>query len=392
MRILIITPVFPPDIGGPATYVYELSKRLVKQRHEVFIIAHSENMHFQRNLNDFALKIFRLPFYNRFSGNNSLFRILHAIKKFIELRVAPDIIYVHDPFMTGIPGIFGKFIKRCPLVLKLVGDLAWEISQRHHWTSQNLVDFHAALPLRGYLLEIAQYQIFTFCNKIIMPSRFLKELFKPLCNPDKIVIIPNAVEIDENIQKADKTEIKTKLGLNKFSIFAAGRLVPWKGFDGLVSLIPQLVKDYPQIRLNIAGEGPLKPLLSELIKKLGMTNQIQLLGRLDKTQLLEYMRASDVFIMNSSYEGLSHTIIEALGCKIPVIATKVGGNRELIKHKWNGLLVNYNDQIQLENAVRTIYENKKMAAYLAENGVKAFKRFTWNNHISKLLALFREII
>ena len=189
MRILIITPVFPPDIGGPATYVYELSKRLVKQRHEVFIIAHSENMHFQRNLNDFALKIFRLPFYNRFSGNNSLFRILHAIKKFIELRVAPDIIYVHDPFMTGIPGIFGKFIKRCPLVLKLVGDLAWEISQRHHWTSQNLVDFHAALPLRGYLLEIAQYQIFTFCNKIIMPSRFLKELFKPLCNQDKIVII-----------------------------------------------------------------------------------------------------------------------------------------------------------------------------------------------------------
>ena len=392
MRIHIITPLFPPDIGGPATYVYELSKRLVKQNHEVTIIAHSESMHFKGEMDGFALKIFRIPFYNRFLGCNSLLRILNATRKLIELRIIPEIIYVHDPFMTGIPGILGKFIRRCPLVLKLVGDMAWEISQRHHWTSQNLVDFHAALPLRGYLLEIAQSRILTFCNKILVPSRFLKELFKPWHNQEKIVIIPNAVEIDENIQKADKTKIKIKLGLNKFSIFTAGRLVPWKGFEGLISIIPKLVKDYPTIQLNIAGEGPLKPSLLELIKKYGMINQIRLLGRLDRKQLLEYMSASDMFIMNSSYEGLSHTIIEAMGCKTPIIATKIGGNKELIKHNWNGLLVDYNDQIQLETAVRTVFENRSLADYLAKNGIKTFRKFTWDNHIRNLLALFREII
>ena len=391
MRILIITPLFPPDIGGPATYVYELSKRL-KERHEVSIISHSESVQYQNDLNDFGLKVYRIPFYNRFLGYNSLLRILNAMRKLAELHVIPDIIYVHDPFMTGIPGIFGKFIKRCPMVLKLVGDMAWEISQRHHWTSQNLADFHATLSMSGHLLEIAQSQIFTFCNKIIVPSRFLKEHFKPWCNQEKIVIVPNAVEIDENIQKADKTKIRTKLGLNKFSIFAAGRLVPWKGFEGLISVIPKLVKDYPTIQLNIAGEGPLKPLLLGLIKKYGMTNQIRLLDRLDRKQLLEYMSASDLFIMNSSYEGLSHTIIEAMGCKTPIIATKIGGNKELIKHDYNGLLVNYNDQIQLETAVRTIFENRSLASYLVENGVKIFRKFTWDNHIRKLLVLFHELI
>ena len=392
MRIHIITPLFPPDIGGPATYVYELSKRLVKQNHEVTIVAHSESMHFRGEMDGFALKIFRIPFYNRFLGCNSLLRILNAKRKLIELRIVPEIIYVHDPFMTGIPGILGKFIRRCPLVLKLVGDMAWEISQRHHWTSQNLADFHATLPLRGHLLEILQSQILAFCTKIIVPSKFLKELFDPWCSQGKIAIIPNAVEIDENISKADKTKIKAKLGLTEFSMLASGRLVPWKGFEGLISIIPKLVKDYPTIRLNIAGEGPLKPFLSGLIKKYGMINQIRLQGRLDRKQLLEYMRASDVFIINSSYEGLSHTIIEAMGCKTPIIATKVGGNKELIKHNWNGILVNYNDQIQLEKAVRTIFENRTLKKYFVENEVRTYGKFTWSNHIRQLLSLFRDII
>jgi len=314
------------------------------------------------------------------------------MRKAIKLRVVPDIIYVHDTFMTGIPGILGKYIKRCPLVLKLVGDMAWEVSQRHHWTSQNLTDFRAALPVRSHLLEIAQSQVLAFCNKIIVPSRFLKELFKPWCNQEKIAIIPNAVEIDENVQKADKAQIRAKLGLKGFNILAAGRLVPWKGFDGLISIMPKLIKDYPTVQLNIAGEGPLKPVLSSFIKKHDTTKHIRLLGGLERKQLLEYMRASDVFIMNSSYEGLSHTIIEAMGCEIPIIATKIGGNKELIRHNWNGLLVDYNDKPQLEDAIRTIIENKTLVKYLVKNGEKTFKKFTWENHIGKLLVLFHDII
>ncbi|MFX1520238.1 MAG: glycosyltransferase, partial [Promethearchaeota archaeon] len=132
--------------------------------------------------------------------------------------------------------------------------------------------------------------------------------------------------------------------------------------------------------------------LTNLIKKYDMTEHIRLLGRLKRKQLLEYMRSSDVFIMNSSYEGLSHTIIEAMGCEIPIIATKIGGNKELIRHHWNGLLVDYNEKPQLEEAIRTIIENKVLAKNLVENGKKTYKKFTWENHIEKLLVLFHEII
>jgi glycosyltransferase involved in cell wall biosynthesis len=112
-----------------------------------------------------------------------------------------------------------------------------------------------------------------------------------------------------------------------FLIVSIGRLVPWKGMDGIVRVIAR----EPKWHAVIVGDGPERARLEDVARSSGCAARVRFVGQLPRAEALGWAKASDVFVLNSSYEGLSHTLLEVMSLDIPALAWAVGGNRELIE-------------------------------------------------------------
>ena len=179
---------------------------------------------------------------------------------------------------------------------------------------------------------------------------------------EKIEVIYNAVE-NSSLPNMTKEEAKAKIGIKGDIILSVGRPVPWKGFDDLRIIIPDLLKENPNFRLVIAGEEKKVP----------------------HDQMPYYFRAADVFVLNSGYEGLSHVILEAMSFSVPVIASREGGNPELIEDNFNGLLVEYKNREQIKQAILKLWRNKELQEKFIRNSREKLKDFNWEKLVEKTL-------
>lgn len=160
---------------------------------------------------------------------------------------------------------------------------------------------------------------------------------------------------------------------------SVGRLVSWKGFHLVIEAIKNLDKE---VNYLIIGEGPYRKNLEELIKRLNLKN-VYLLGRMPKSKTLKYICASDLFVLPSYYEGMSHVILEAMSCKTPVLASDIPPNRELIKDGETGFLVNLNSR-EIEQKISDILDREDLNT-IAERAYEAVKeKNSWENHIAAL--------
>lgn len=127
------------------------------------------------------------------------------------------------------------------------------------------------------------------------------------------------------------------------------RLVPWKGLDTLIKSL----KNIPNLGLIIIGEGPLEQDLKHIARDLQVENRVIFTGRKKKSEIPAFLEKSDFFILNSSYEGLPHVVLEAMACRKMVLASQVGGTPEVVRHEETGLLFNYNDLNSIHSAIQT---------------------------------------
>src|SRR5690606_1402073 len=126
-----------------------------------------------------------------------------------------------------------------------------------------------------------------------------------------------------------------------------GRLTNWKGVDTLLLA----VRDLPEVDLAIVGDGPERPALEALARQLGLGGRAAFLGRLGRAETRREMLRSHVLVLPSLYEGLSHTLLEAGAVGLPCIASRCGGNPEVIADGENGLLVPPEDPAALGAAL-----------------------------------------
>jgi glycosyltransferase involved in cell wall biosynthesis len=160
------------------------------------------------------------------------------------------------------------------------------------------------------------------------------------------------------------------------TILTAARLTPWKGVDHLIAALKQVDK----VRLIVAGDGEEMPRLQELAKSLGY--RVQLLGRVPREKLYLMMKAADYFALYSGYEGLAHTILEALRVGTPIIASDKGGNPEVVRHNENGFLVPYVDVDALTETIQRAI-NPEIQRKLAQNTHLGMERFDFQNMVEE---------
>lgn len=333
LRTLVATPLYPPEIGGPATY----SKILV----------------------DGMLDMGVLIRVTRFSGVRQLPKILrhwtYAMHLLRQSRYV-DILYAQDPVSVGFPAAIIAIITRKKFAVKIVGDYAWEQGVQRFEVRDLLDEFLQRLYSRPVeLLRTIERFTARRATKIIVPSEYLKTVVVRWgIAEDKITVIGNSFEMPRHI--ISRSRAKVMLGLTGHVLISAGRLVPWKGFGTVISAVSALIKKNIPLSLIIIGSGPLEKELRDAIIALDAGAYIRCIGRVEHDEMLGFLAAADAFVLNTGYEGFSHALLEAMAMGAMVITTSVGGNVELIANGENGFLVEYDNQDQLTDAIQSVFD------------------------------------
>ncbi len=207
---------------------------------------------------------------------------------------------------------------------------------------------------------------------------------------ERIKVIYNSIDFLDIIGDS-KVDLKKELNITDKVILTNARLTPWKGIDMLIKIMPQLIKKYKNIRFVIISEGPERKNLEKLAVDLDVEEHVFFAGRVSRELVVEYLKISDVFVLNTNYEGMSHVLLEAMKVGIPIITTKAGGNPETIKDKETGLLIDYRDKEQWIDAINQILDNPDLSERLVDNAKEDLKRFNWDNLVQETIKIFEEI-
>ena len=346
-RILIATGIFPPEVGGPATYSKILLDELPKHDFGVRVLSFGS--------------VRRLP--------KILRHIAYGLKVFCMGRNA-DIVFAQDPVSVGLPAALAAKILGKKFLLKIVGDYAWEQGVQRFGVKEALDDF-LKNKYRWEVEILRKIQKFAAnrAEKIIVPSEYLRGVVTAWdVKQEKIHVVYNAFDFEGAGHQLRRPTSKL--------VVSAGRLVPWKGFGVLIEIMTEILKEIPEAKLVIIGGGPEFENCKLKIENLGMQKHISLLGNLSHTKVLEYLQATDLFVLNTAYEGFSHQILEAMASGVPVVTTDAGGNPELIEDGESGFLVKFNDKNALKSKILDVLSNPILAQKFSENAKKKAQEFS----------------
>lgn len=370
LKVLVATPLYPPEIGGPATYAHALEAELPKH--------------------DIAVTI--LPFAHARRWPKVIRHIVYFWQVYQSAK-CHDVVYALDSVSVGLPAaLAAKRVKKTFLV-RVPGDYAWEQGQVRFGVTATLDTFitqkKQRLPVR--VLQRIQSWVANQAVKVIVPSVYMKQVVVSWgVHPASIVPIYSALyplPVTE-----DRSAIRTQLGYTGTVLVSAGRLVPWKGFETLIEIIPEIRKRIPDVQLVIIGDGPLRASLETRTRQLGLSETVRFFDRQPKTALGAALVAADVFVLNTAYEGLSHQLLEVMALGTPIVTTHVGGNSELIKDAVTGVLVPFDDRRELTEAIIRVATHDSFRQSLVHNAKLRVKDFEQRTVLRDLVEVLESIV
>jgi glycosyltransferase involved in cell wall biosynthesis len=374
MRILIATPIYPPEAGGPATYTVELARRLSAD-HEITIVAYADEGLAPSGCKLIAISK-QLPLASRLTA---FFKVI------LQEAKRADIIYVQNAVAAGFPAAVAGMLSHKPVVLKMVGDEAWERATQAGKTKLPLDEFHS----RGFkgpktlmLIEMQKW-VLSHVTKVVPPSQFLRDIIVEYYNipADKVEVNYNAFESSPS--SGGPTPRRAH------QLLSVGRLVAWKGVDGIIRAFAMIREKFPDANLVVAGDGPEEKHLHKIAAASGVNDGITFTGRLGRAEIDALERQSGLLILNSTYEGLPHIALESFAAQTPIIATNIPGTREAVIDNDSGLLVSPQNDQELAGAIGLLLTDASLREKLVAGGERLLKeKFSWEAHIKTLLAVF----
>jgi len=338
VKILIISPT-QSGIGGVAQHVQGLKEFLENEGNYVEIIS-SENT--------FTIPIKGLK--------NPSFMISSFIKSKFTKKF--DIVHAHN-----IPAAFAMKNIKGKKILTQHGIYSQQIDLLHGKTTGNLTNNFERNALK-------------WADAITVISKEAHEYYAKL--GFKTIQIPNAINLKNLPEDEDRRFEK--------QIIFVGRLSKEKGIETIIQVSKKLPND---INLVIVGSGP----ESKKIKKLSETlDNIHHLGYQTHENSIKLIRGSDILIQPSFHEGISTTILESMACKIPIIASNVGGNKELILDNQNGFLINPESADEIIKKIMMILEDELLAKKFGEKSFELIKNYEWPKIGQKYLKLYQSLL
>lgn len=370
MNILITVGIFPPDIGGPASFVPKISDFLIKNGHNVKIICLSEdeNIHIKDELNVTRIK----------RSNKLPIRWLKTIYQIIKNGSKSDLLFVNG---LGIESSIANLILRKRIIRKIVGDPVWERAYNQKKTFDTFDNFQR--NKHSLLIEIQKLMRNWSINSaelIITPSNNLKSFVTGIGFENKIIKINNGVHI-----KVNENQYPNKTDSN---IIIISRLAVQKNIDLVIHAF-KILND-KNLKLNIIGEGGEFNNLQKLINDLEIQDNVKMLGRIDNKKIGEFLATSGLLVQASNYEGLPHSLLEAINYNVPILTTEVGGCKDLINNGERGFIISSppDEKLIAENIsyiINNKRESKKRARAAKSFIQKEYNFLTQANIYMKIL-------
>jgi glycosyltransferase involved in cell wall biosynthesis len=387
MKIGYFATKFPYDqqfkqysYGGSSLVAYYLAIEMANRGHEIDVFTTSIDS------KDSIEKYENMTIY-RYGTN---FRVLTSNISFGMFRKPikhdVDITHVHFDIPPGpLAGL--RYAKRrdVPLIVTYHGD--WVESFGGFIRRASLV-FH-----NKYLVD----KVLSYADVIISPSEYYIEESSFLGKyRDRIVAIPNGINIAEFDICYSKEECRKKLGipLDKKIVLYFGYLSPYKGPDVLIRAMSRIVRNVPNVELIFAGKGVMNDELEMLSKRLGVEKNVEFAGFVEDSLKVFYYKAADVFCLPSMMgtECYPLTILEAMACAVPIVASKIGGIPDAVKDEENGLLVSPSDSGALADAIIYLLENEDVREKMGKKGKKKVESYSWERIAAETEKVYKVLI
>lgn len=380
MKILITVGIFPPDIGGPASFVPKIANLLVDSGHNVTVICLTEKKH----LDNEKFQIVRI-----LRKQNLIIRWIKTILLIFKHGLTSNLIFVN-----GLPmeSYIANLVLRKKIYRKIVGDWAWERGMNRKLINESFDEFQN--NKHGLHLEIAKFSrgwTATKANMVITPSNHLKNIVRNWgVSNEKIKVIYNGTIIDST------KKLNNKLTPANLKFITVGRLAPWKNINIMLeafSEYKQLNKDFT---FYIVGSGPEEETLRNLTEKLGLSQEVVFTGQLDKQALGEYYKNSNIYIQGSSYEGLPHVILEAISHNLSIISTPIGGTNEVLLDGKNGWIWELHNSFKplkedLINIIEEMCNDIEKDVLIKENAMThLYKLFNEEENLNSYIEIIKK--
>lgn len=249
-----------------------------------------------------------------------------------------------------------------------------------------------AFPIKNSWLSHYKYNS-SHLGKIICISQAVYQTLRPIiCDARKLVVVPDGIDLQRFSQTASLNNLRNDLKLkpNHLLIGTIAALVASKDLYTFIKVAQLVIKQGIAAKFLIMGDGPLRTELQNLVNELELSEQVVFLGfRQDIPALLPQL---NIFMLTSQQEGMGSSILEAMACQVPVVATRVGGIPEIVVDGETGLLANKGDIQALAKAVIQLAEDKTLCQTLTSNATRQLTTFSIQNMASKTLAVYRSVI
>ena len=375
MRVLVTVGIFPPDIGGPATFVPKIAKYFQDElNYEIEILTLSDNKNSNIN-DDFSVK--------RIDRNLPIiYRWLKTIFTIYKLGKNKDLIFVNG---LGTETTIANIFLKKKIIRKIVGDPVWERAYSKAKISESFDEFQ----VKNYGFSISlQKKVRSFSIKksdiVVTPSQHLKNFILNLGFKNKIEIINNGVFIPE-----ENTNIFTN---DQINITIVSRLVSHKNIKKIIRAISDL--NDPLIYLNIIGDGPELNQLQKISLESNNKDNIIFHGKLNRDDINHIFLKSDIYIQASNYEGLPHSLLEAMSYGIPVLCTPVGECKQILGNEDRGYILDLPvSKNNIKSKISEIIGEKDIANKKGERG-KDFinEKYNLTNSFNLYKNLFTRLL
>lgn len=378
IKVLIATGIYPPDIGGPATYAFFLKAELLKLGCEVEVITFGRENNNDRSAGQAGFKE-NIIYVSR--KNNILARYFNFFGQVLRLADWADIIYVLDLMSVGLPAVLAAALKRKKVVFRTGGDFLWEKAYQSGWTDLPLILYYEAKK------NLREKMLLSFCrwllkriNLIIFSTEFQAKIYRQYYKlPEaKIKLIPNALP-----------EIKATLPSAAYrdAIIFAGRLIKLKNLERLIKAFLKIREN--NLKLVIFGQGPAKENLQNLINRLGRNGRIKIKGNVNHKELISFISGCKFFILPSITEISPNLALECLSLKKPIILTQETGlSADLTK---NIITVNPLSEDDIKAKIEYLLDDGNLNNYKISLERLAIKPREWRQIAIEHLNIFKAL-
>jgi len=366
--------------AGTEEVAYNLAVNMTKRGHEVSIFTTSidskdavekyENMDIYRYGTNFRIETGNISF--------NLFRK--------PLKYQVDVVHAHLSIPIGVlAALRYTKKKKIPFIVTYHGD-----------AEENYGGFIRRMGIsfyNKYLLD----KVLSRADIIISPSehyidesRFLGEY------RDKIVAIPNGINVEDFDIPLSKEECRRRLGLpaDKNIILFVGNLTPYKGPDVLVKAMQKIVKEVSDTELIFVGIGKMRDELGKLAEKIGIKNHLKFVGFVEESMKPLYYKAADVFCLPSvmKSEVFPIVLLEASAAGLPMVVSHLNTFKCIIEEGYNGLFTKRGDEKSLAEAIVYLLENEDVREKMGQNGRRRVEDYSWERIAEMTEKVYMEII